>query len=192
VSLPYVYTPRPGEWVRISRIEGTGQCLIGTYEEECGHATSTMIRAEEVPGVAPGIAVAMHEAAGLPAPVILERPESRELLVPGAGGGRSWVTVERRMSADRSAGAGVMLSVAADSSSMASIRLVGDEPLRVALALADAVNGTGGEPDPKRDASELAEAISAEMARRGASFSDVFHVAADVALRWMKQREAKP
>jgi len=35
----------------------------------------TGIPAADVPGVAAGIAAAMHEAAGLPAPVILERPE---------------------------------------------------------------------------------------------------------------------
>jgi hypothetical protein len=73
VSLPYVYTPRPGEWLRVSRDE-EGRCMVGVAAEESGYAHSARFRPDDVPAAAAGIATAMHEAAGLPAPVILERP----------------------------------------------------------------------------------------------------------------------
>jgi len=33
VSLPFVYTPRPHEWVSVKRDEA---CFVGTYENEHG------------------------------------------------------------------------------------------------------------------------------------------------------------
>lgn len=110
------------------------------------------------------VIAAMYEAAGLPAPVILERPEPRDVLVPGRDR-KSWVTVER--SPDTSAGAraqtrdgrgipGVMLSL--EGVDGGSIRLIGDEPLRVALALVDAMRPAVDEPDPA-EVRQLAELI---------------------------------
>lgn len=102
------------------------------------------------------VITAMYEAAGLPAPVILERPEPRDVLVPGRRDRESWVTVER--SPDPSPGGlpGVMLSL--DGVDGGSIRLAGDEPLRVALALVDAMRPAMDEPDPA-EVRQLAELI---------------------------------
>lgn len=76
MSLPYIYTPRPGEEISVSSVYGDAVagargCRVIISSE---HIASMRIPASDVPGVAAGIAGAMHEAAGLPAPVILERP----------------------------------------------------------------------------------------------------------------------
>ena len=72
MSLPYVYNPRPGDRVTVSAAPGGRGCGLAVCADG---AAMTGIPAADVPGVAAGIAAAMHEAAGLPAPVILERPE---------------------------------------------------------------------------------------------------------------------
>ena len=73
MTLPYRYLPRPGEEISVSQ-DGDDHCLV-TVCGSRGFAATTRVLPDEVPAVAAGIAAAMHEAAGLPAPVILERPE---------------------------------------------------------------------------------------------------------------------
>ena len=75
MTLPYRYLPRPGEEISVSQ-DGDDHCLV-TVCGSRGFAATTRVLPDEVPAVAAGIAAAMHEAAGLPAPVILERPEIR-------------------------------------------------------------------------------------------------------------------
>lgn len=73
MSLPYACRPRPGEEITVSR-DADGKCAVAVASGT--RVTSARILAEEVPGAAAGIATAMHEAAGLPAPLILGRPEA--------------------------------------------------------------------------------------------------------------------
>ena len=75
MSLPYAYTPRPGEVICVGGGSGDyGHASIATAAGPGTHGTVN-VPAADVPVVAAGIATAMHEAAGLPVPVILERPE---------------------------------------------------------------------------------------------------------------------
>jgi len=73
VSLPYVYTPRPGDRVTVRAAPGGRGCGLAVSTDL---AAETGIPAADIPAVAAGIAAAMHEAAGLPAPIILERPKT--------------------------------------------------------------------------------------------------------------------
>ena len=79
----YRYSPRDDE--RVSVLRTSDGCVIRvttetfwSREPHSGHgpdSAAAVIAASEVPAVARGLAEAMHEAAGLPAPIILERPE---------------------------------------------------------------------------------------------------------------------
>jgi len=70
MSLPYVYTPRPGERITVSRDKRDG-CGLAVC---AGGAAAVRIPAENAQDVAAHLALAICEAAGLPGPVILERP----------------------------------------------------------------------------------------------------------------------
>jgi hypothetical protein len=71
-GLPWVYSPRPGEEITVTR-DTDGRCAVVISSRAA--SLSVRILAAEIPSVSAGIAAAVHEAAGLPAPVILERPE---------------------------------------------------------------------------------------------------------------------
>lgn len=70
MSLPFAYTPRPGEEITISR-DAEGRCVIAVTS---GTRTSSVrCLAVEAPGFAVMAARAICEAAGRPEPVILDR-----------------------------------------------------------------------------------------------------------------------
>jgi len=70
VSLPLAYRAGQGQFIRVGRSD-TGGCVFGTSTTEYGPGTTVRIAPDDVPGAARDIAAAMHEAAGLPAPVML-------------------------------------------------------------------------------------------------------------------------
>ena len=106
------------------------------------------------------------------------------MLVPGAGDGGSWVDVERSDSTPPSA----LLSFCRGTGGSVAVRLVGDEPIRVAVALVDAMRGAESEPGPA-EVKELAEVI-ASTAPTGRGYSPDPEQIARAALRWMREREA--
>jgi hypothetical protein len=171
----WTYTDRDGDRMRLSG--GNGRCVVASLSR------GLIIPAEDVPK----ITAAMYEQAGLPAPVILGRPASRKLLVPDPHGGEEVrVTPSPGHHGDSP---GVFIRVGGEDYS--EIRLVDDEPLRVAIALIDAMGeAEAARPDPA-EVEALAEKISAEMARRGGGTGGVYRIAAEVALRHVqdKQRE---
>lgn len=177
MSLPYVYMPRPGEWVRVSRVETLGGCLIGTYEEDCGHATSTRVLPEDVPAVARQIAEAMHEAAGLPAPVILERPGATVKDGVNRAG-----PIEVGRLGDR-----------------VTVGLYGIQPEEIEPAVARRLAALiairadevqSDEPDPA-EVQELAAEIRSELKRMGGSPPEATGMAARIALRWMRDKQQR-
>jgi hypothetical protein len=69
----YSYSPRPGQAVSVE-IDGSGDCCpIVAVQPRPGHRVEVSIPDVNVPKVARGILAAMHEAAGLPVPVVLDR-----------------------------------------------------------------------------------------------------------------------
>ena len=122
---------------------------------------------------------ALHEAAGLGRPMILETPAPRERL---AGGPHGDELVSVTPSAARSASnvPGVLLGAGGG-----AVRLIGDEPLRVAIALVEAMREAAEpEPDPA-EVEELAEVLS----EGGALSTDTLvERLAELALRWMNGR----
>lgn len=97
----------------------------------------------------PEFIAALYEAAGLPVPVILERPKG----IPLTGGGlHQWVQVTPSPAMHPPDVPGVTLEVAN------GVRLLGDEPLRVAVALIDAMREAENEPVPA-EVEELAAVL---------------------------------
>lgn len=179
MSLPYVYTPRPGERVKVDRRGGgTDDAHVSVCAQGAG---SIAITAGEVPGVAAGIASAMHEAAGLPAPVILKRPE----IVPD-GAGETGINVFT-VRAEPHLG-----SVSVRYRGTPAAAVIAPGPARVLAAViaayADAAEAAC-EPDPA-EVEELAELMDAEMDRRGRGQFGLYPACARIALQWFREREA--
>ena len=132
------------------------------------------------------IAGELYEACGLPVPVILERPAPREMLAAGPHGDEV-VHVEPSPAGHPSNRPGVVLELGSQ-----SVRLIGDEPLRVALALVDAMREA--EPDPA-EVEELAHAIRIGLFpgsdRVGLGVGESDREAARAALRWMNAKAAR-
>ena len=72
MSPPFIYRPRPGEEISVSR-DADGRCAILVTSGT--RTASARILGGEAPGFAVEAARAICEAAGKPEPVILERPE---------------------------------------------------------------------------------------------------------------------
>jgi hypothetical protein len=170
-GLPYVYTPRPGERVKVDRND-TGEVRVSACAPGAGAAC---IPVSDVPGVAAGIARAMHEAARLPAPVILERPEHpRTGLIPG---------VDFRV---RRGGVDVIrLAQAADSGELHDP----DAIITFAASLAILAGEAGSAPDPA-EVEELARVLAA--ADSGETVSSVsLEAFARAALRWQAGKQQR-
>lgn len=151
--LPYRYLPPPGEEISIGQ-DGDDHCLV-TVCGSRGFAATTRVLPDEVPAVAAGIAAAMHEAAGLPAPVILERPE----IDPEGAAGVNVFTVglDRDLSVCVSYGKQKAVPVAPS---------VARKLASVIAAYADAAQAHQDEPDPA-EVGELAAVIAADRDRAG-------------------------
>ena len=151
--LPYRYLPPPGEEISIGQ-DGADHCLV-TVCGSRGFAATTRVLPDEVPAVAAGIAAAMHEAAGLPAPVILERPE----IDPEGAAGVNVFTVglDRDLSVCVSYGKQKAVPVAPS---------VARKLASVIAAYADAAQAHQDEPDPA-EVGELAAVIAADRDRAG-------------------------
>jgi hypothetical protein len=74
----YIYNPRPGEELRVGPWsegeDGLASAVLKLNGGTFAPSASVRVLAADVPAVARRIAVAMHETAGLPAPLILEWP----------------------------------------------------------------------------------------------------------------------
>ena len=151
--LPYRYLPPPGGEISIGQ-DGDDHCLV-TVCGSRGFAATTRVLPDEVPAVAAGIAAAMHEAAGLPAPVILERPE----IDPEGAAGVNVFTVglDRDLSVCVSYGKQKAVPVAPS---------VARKLASVIAAYADAAQAHQDEPDPA-EVGELAAVIAADRDRAG-------------------------
>jgi hypothetical protein len=179
VSLPYIYTPRPGDRVTVRAAPGGRGCGLAVSTDL---AAETGIPAADIPAVAAGIALAMHEAAGLPAPVILERPPvvTREaIIVPGA----RFRVHGNAIQADPLCGSGVQQ----ESFAPAAIR-------DIAAALAVMADEAESEPDPA-EVEELARVIRADLYPPSESIGlrpgESDRTAARAALRWMKDKQQR-
>ena len=180
MMLPYRYLPRPGEEIDVCR-DSDSRCAVTVIKERLG--TSVRISADEVPAVAAGIAAAMHEAAGLPAPVILERPE----IDPEGAAGVNVFTVglDRDLSVCVSYGKQKPIPVAPS---------VARKLASVIAAYADAAEAARRAPDPA-EVEELAyilRAVTPGMAYPGEGDYKlaVARGFAEAALKWMREREA--
>lgn len=123
----------------------------------------------------PEVAARMYEAAGLPAPVILSRPEID--LQTGKGVNLFSVAL----------GDGTVL--VSQGSGHGCVPLApGVARLLAAVIAAYADAAEASDPDPA-EVEALAEKISAEMAHRGGGTGAVFRVAAEVALRHFKDEQ---
>lgn len=182
MSLPYVCTPRPHEWVSVKRDE-VGACSIGVYGNEYGLATWVRIPAADVHAVAAGIAAAMHEAAGLPAPVVPERPSPVATALGHYFGGV-------RVFAD----GGTVRLQATESHSAKKYwhtRLDPAAARKLAAYIAALADAVEGEPD-LAEVEELATLLhdTRETGVRGIS-GDWDRNAARAALRWMKDKQQR-
>lgn len=153
MSLPYRYTPRPGEEIHIVA-EGEDARLYVAGKASGGvlHA-SARILAGEVPRVAAQIAAAMHEAAGLPAPVILERPAQ----IPGRGEGNEF----GRFTLVYNSGHEVGIAVNGHGDGLPPA-----EARRMAAHLLARADEAQSQPDPA-EVGELAAVIAADRDRAG-------------------------
>ncbi|HLK00292.1 MAG TPA: hypothetical protein VKU39_10350 [Streptosporangiaceae bacterium] len=168
-----MYRPRPGEEICVSR--DAGDPVLSVCAGTHGFVAGVRVPAEETPAIARMIAEAMCEAAGLPAPVILDRPAD---LAP--------VSVPSGVVAGIEDGT-ILLSVVPGRSAP----LRPGDARHLAAALAHFADHVESEPDPA-DVEALAEAISAGMAHCGGGPEGVCRVAAVTALRWMKRRKGQP
>ena len=180
--LPYRYLPRPGEEISIGQ-DGDDHCLV-TVCGSRGFAATTRVLPDEVPAVAAGIAAAMHEAAGLPAPVILERPE----IDPEGAAGINVFTVrlDRDLSVCVAGRAGHASPVAPS---------VARKLASVIAAYADAAEAARNEPDPA-EVEELAyvlRAVTPGMAYPGEGDYKlaVARGFAEAALKWMRDKRQR-
>jgi hypothetical protein len=173
VSLPYVYLPRPAERITVSR-DGEDHCLLAVFADG---ASVVRVLPDEVPGVAAGIATAMHEAAGLPAPVILERP---------AATFRDGVNRAGNIEVGRLGG-------------RVTVGLYGIQPEEIgpaearrlaALIAVRAEEARGDEPDPA-EVEELAGAIRTAHHPDSGRPGDGDRTAARAALRWFADKQQR-
>ncbi len=176
-GLPFVYTPRPGESVSISR-DTDGRCAITVLS---GSRTSSVrILASEAPGFAVMAARAICETAGKPEPVILERPEEIDAVLgrpDGTFSAGSYAFAVHDGRIDMTGPVHCMLAEEA-------------EFVAAALAVSAAVVRRRDEPDPA-EVGELAELMDAEMERRGSGQSGLYPACARIALRWMNGRQQR-
>jgi hypothetical protein len=188
--LPYTYLPRHGEEITVVREGGTAR--IGVTRHTA--MASAVIPADDMPGFAASVVAALYEAAGLPAPVILDRPAPRDLLVPGPHDGDD-VAVTPSPAGHPGNLPGVSLRVGGEPDGCAAVRLIGDEPLRVAVALIDAMREAEqapAEPD-EHEARELARVLHRTHCIPGGcrneepSSGDLDEARA--ALKWMKDKQ---
>jgi hypothetical protein len=173
VSLPYVHRVRPGEFIRVSR-SNTGACLVGTSAAESGPGDSVRILPGDVPLTVRQIAEAMHEAVGLPAPLILERPCRANCDQFRGDGFRTYLAT------------GNLVGIDGDSDDMspAAARFLAS---RLA-ALADIADG---EPDPA-EVEELATLLhDAREVGVKVGYGEWDLRSARAALRWMKDKQQR-
>lgn len=133
---PYRRYDGKGGWLEVRGIRegdpaGAEGCVVTTGPQ--GFVTDPVMDV-------PAITERLREACGLLSPVILERPAPRDTLVPGPHGDEH-VTIAPSPAGRPSNAPGVTLVAGG-----VGIRLVGDEPLRVALALIDAMREAEAEP----------------------------------------------
>lgn len=135
----YAYSPRPREGVAVEMTAAAGEaCTIRVSWE--GSSLLAGVPDAKVPEVAREILRAMHEAAGLPVPIVLERQTEHTF--------RSWYKIDRR--------------------APGSVLINPEGPLsysgarRFAAALAGAVERAEGEPDPA-EVEALARVILSEL-----------------------------
>ena len=173
---PRTFTDRDGSELTVS------ECCDDDLNPDCVHVTvegkSTCLQVADLPQVA----AALYEAASRPAPVILERPEPRKVLVPAADGGETVHIVPGCPEGSP----GVALSLSCP------VRLVGDEARRITVALVDAMREAETEPDPA-EVEKVVKKIGTEVggAWVGRDLM-IARAAARVALRQVREREAKP
>jgi hypothetical protein len=174
-AAPYRHERPGGNMLAISNSD-TAKAVISVREGD--QEAAIVVSAGAVPPLAEGL----YEAAGLGRPVILERPSPRGVLVPGPHAGDEHVKVAPSPAGCPSNAPGVTLATGG-----VGVRLVGDEPLRVALALVDAMREAENEPD-RADVESLADALA-----RGGALTTETPVAdlAVIALRWMRERETR-
>jgi hypothetical protein len=184
------YTDYDGDRLRVGpRLPGS--LLLGVANRD--DDVAVVVKAADLSE----IVAHMYEAAGLPAPIILDRPAPRDVLVPDPHGGDD-VAVTPSPAGHPGNLPGVSLRVGGEPDGYAAVRLIYDEPLRVAVALIDAMREAEqapDEPDP-REVAGLARALHRThcvpngCCTEEPSAGDLDE--ARTALRWMqdKQREA--
>jgi len=143
-------------------------------------APSVIIGSPEIPA----LTAAMLEACGLRPFLVMAAPAARYPLVPGPHGEES-VTVTPSPGSRPSNVPGVMLATGG-----AGIRLTGDEPMLVAVALVTAMQKAETDPDPS-DVDALAAVIRHALCPGSGRPGESDRASARAALRWMRDREAR-
>jgi hypothetical protein len=175
---PYRHERPNGNMMAISPAD-TAKAVISVREGD--QEAAIVVGAGAVPALAEGL----YEAAGLGRPVILAAPAPRVMLAGGPHG-EELVRVRPSPAGGSSNLPGVMLGLGSQ-----SVRLIDDEPVRVALALVDAMKEAEGEPDPAEVAElahEIRLALYPDSDREGLRPSASDMVAARAALRWMSAK----
>jgi hypothetical protein len=132
---PYEYTEPVVGGGRLSIWpHNAGAALVRVYD---GDTATVSVPSSKVPAAA----LALYEAAGLSEPVILERPKSGSAAILSEGGGEL-VTVSASPRGGPMNLPGVMLSTGG-----VGVRLIRDEPLRLAWQLVGAMREAEAEPD---------------------------------------------
>jgi hypothetical protein len=175
----YIYNPRPGEELRVgpssAGADGLASAVIGVNGGVFRSSGEVRVLAADVPTVAHRLAEAMHEAAGLPAPLILEWPAGLQdaVTIGGVTLGREGRDILVGMPRGQSTG---HLSPA-DARDLAAV-------LAVYAAEAETI------PDPAV-VDELATVIAPAIPVAYMSVNpDAPAVIARAVLRWIKQRGA--
>lgn len=154
---PYEYTePDNGTKIEITRGSAGAFVEVNSF----GDAHIADVPKSEVPAAA----LALYEAAGLPDPLILPGVEPGAMLVRGPHG-EELADVSPSPAGSPSNAPGVMFSLHAGERRV-SVRLIGDEPLRLASALANAMREAAAEPEPD-DAEVNALALTIHKAKCG-------------------------
>jgi len=164
------FTDQYGTELSVSGETARAGCARVGISERCG----IHVKAEDFPA----LATALYEAAGLPAPVILERPEVDP---EGAKG----VNVFRVLLDDD-----LSVCVGYGSHKAASVAPSVARHLASAIAAyADAAEAAHG-IDPA-EVEELAGLMDAEMDHRGRGQSGLYPACARIALQWFRDRQQR-
>lgn len=176
MSLPFIYKPRPGEEISVSR-DADGRCAILVTRGTA--LASARILAGEAPGFAVEAARAICEAAGKPEPLILDRPEGIDAALSRTDGTFSAGSYAFAVHDGRIDMTGPVHCMDAEEAEF------------VAGALAAcAATARHDEPGPA-EVEELAEEIRQAVDARIAEARDGFEIAARAALRWMKSKQQR-